>query len=245
MQAPASHLLFLGCPFGGLQESLRAKATAPAWNWLGDLRLTAAGSGAELHDLFSLSQEPPPADLIAALERCYPSPGIAARARLERFLSMRSSWTTKQLLTDLAARAAPARAVFLETDGCLRLETLERWLDTGIPLHIVHVVGSPETFTGRAREILQDRLYVAPDYRSHNGTFPTLEPQLAWYRIHRNIEIFLGALPPSAWSRVSSEALLNAARLDELPQTASAAMPGALHNERPADIAELAHRYGV
>lgn len=227
----------LGCPFVGLERLLPSLAEKSGRTYLGDLQLTAADSAGELRALLQRSQDAPPPDLIAAIRRYYPTPGDDTE-RLLRFLDLRSGWSTRQLLDDLLQRIAPVKAVLLETVNCLRIHTLERWLDLGIPVQVLHVVETPEDFIAAAQPALEGRLFVAPDYRSHEGPYPRMEPLLAWLRIHQNIEQMCAALPASGWSRITLGALCG-------PRLHANGELARHQPERwPAEVRELAAQYG-
>lgn len=240
MQLLSPHILLLGCPYNGLETLSAALGTQPGWQHLGELGLTATETVQELRELLQVSQEAPPEALLAALTLLLPHSADP--------LAASSTLSTRALLQQLINAAQPRRSVLLETHGGLRLQTLERWLQLSAPLLYVHVVEPPETFAAAAQAALRERLFVAPDYRSHHGPYPRLEPRLAWYRIHCNLEILRAGLPPAQQRRVTR------AKLDHaLAQHGAAGLLAALETAHPApnlpalpaDAQGLAAFYGL
>jgi hypothetical protein len=132
----------------------------------------------------------------------------AARRWLERRIDRPSS----DLLWEIAERVAPRQLVVPDTSAIWRPDLLRR-LDHQFPdARWLHVVRHPRRFSAVTIAAFHDRLFVPPDYKDHSYLCDPaiLDPQVAWYRAHLNLEAAVKARGIQGLTRrVRVEALLS------------------------------------
>lgn len=120
--------------------------------------------------------------------------GIVAAGR---WLARRADWTGAAMLADLARALAPNVLVSAETAVGWRPDFLDRLLDDLPDARLLHLVEHPRRWCREAAAALDGRLFIAPDYKDYAVNPPALDPQVAWFRVHRNLAA-AGALLPDA-----------------------------------------------
>lgn len=134
--------------------------------------------------------------------------GNAAIRYAHDWLRRRLDWTTSALLGALIEQLQPHTAVFPDTRSVWRPAWLD-WLVEALPeARFIHLVRHPRAQCDVIARHLKRESFVPPDYKDFGADgWPRIDPQLAWFRINRNIDSLLSDLPAGRWCRVIHEAL--------------------------------------
>ena len=124
-----------------------------------------------------------------------------------RWMERRADWSAAELLRVLGERVAPRLPVFGESALGWRPHELEGWLAQVPDARVLHLVRHPRQQCAEVAVRLHGPLFVPPDYKDYGVEPAVIDPQLAWYRINRNIEQGLAMLPPQQVRRMQAEEL--------------------------------------
>jgi len=130
----------------------------------------------------------------------------AARAWLRR----RADWSVTDLLAGFSERVAPRLPLLGESALAWRPHDVEGWLARVPDARVLHLVRHPRPQCAEVAARLRGPVFVPPDYKDYGVSPTVIDPQLAWYRINRNIEQAVAALPPVQQRRVQAEELFAA-----------------------------------
>jgi len=123
------------------------------------------------------------------------------------WLQRRADWTGAQLLDALSRALAPRVLITADTDVGWRPDQLDRLLDTCPDLRVLHLIENPRPWCLSRAEALKGRLFVAPDFKDYGVNPPIVDGQLAWHRVHTNVERAFEASSPSQYRRLRLEDL--------------------------------------
>ena len=126
------------------------------------------------------------------------------------WLKRRADWGSMELLDELGARIAPKLPVLAESGLAWRPHDVEGWLARVPDVRVLHVVRHPRAQCAELAVRLNGPLFVPPDYKDYGTDPAVIDPQLAWYRINRNIEQATAMLPAAQCRRVQAEDLFAA-----------------------------------
>ena len=178
---------------------------------LPELNLHLATTVEGLLSVFQITQGNVQDGLLRAVAELYcggqNGPGIAAA---REWLRRRGDWTSMELLDALSERIAPKLPVLAESGLAWRPHDVEAWLERVPDARVLQVVRHPRTQCAGVALRLQGPLFVPPDYKDHGVDPPVIDPQLAWYRINRNIGQALALLPAAQCRRLQAEDLFAA-----------------------------------
>ncbi|MDR3414724.1 MAG: sulfotransferase [Nevskia sp.] len=119
----------------------------------------------------------------------------AAIAAAEAWLKRRADWPSMDLLSEFAQHIAPGMPVLSESALGWRLLDIEGWLAQVPEARVLHLVRHPRPQCREVAARLKGPFFVPPDYKDYGVDPPAVDPQLAWYRINRNIEQAVAGLP--------------------------------------------------
>lgn len=143
---------------------------------------------------------------LAALQ--FGSQADAAIADAERWLARRSDWSGAMVLGEFARRLAPKTVVSADTAIGWRPDFLDRLLDEVPDIRLLHLIEHPRRWCRDAAAALEGRLFIPPDYKDYAVTPPELDPQLAWLRVHANLDEAGSYLPDARYRVLQVESLL-------------------------------------
>ncbi|HEU0198070.1 MAG TPA: sulfotransferase [Nevskiaceae bacterium] len=127
----------------------------------------------------------------------------------QRWLGRRGGWSWRTLMASLAEHAAPRGMALAASSAAWRVVWLERMAAAAPDICWVHVLCHPIVECARLAARLKQAGFVPPDYKDYGAErWPRIDPQLAWYRIHRNLQEVLSRQPPQRVWRLHVEDLL-------------------------------------
>lgn len=201
-------VFILAAPFSGAAALAARLGGHPQLYAISETSLFVADAVVELLEIFEIGQGGHGDGLLRALAELQhggqSDAGVAAAAQ---WLAAHAHWTTAELLQHLVELAAPRRLVMPDTDSVLRPGDLGRLQRDWPQAHIIHLIRHPWTQGARFARWLDDRLFVAADFRDHSVRPPPVDPQLAWLRINRNLEQWLLPHYAGRWQRCRDEDL--------------------------------------
>lgn len=118
----------------------------------------------------------------------------------QRFLEHRRDWRTSVLLEHILDRVAPRVTVLHDITAPLHIVELDRWFAATPSATFLHLLRHPVTFSEAAKQALQERLHIPPDYSDHSG-YPQLAPHLLWFRVHDTLRRELTSENNTVFSR--------------------------------------------
>lgn len=209
-------IFILAAPFSGASLLAEQLAAHPQLCVIPETQLFCADDVGALLEIFEISQGTNADGLLRALaELELGEQSEVSVAAAQAWLLDRQDWPTARVLAHLAERAAPRRLVLPEIDAVLRVADLQR-LQAGFPdAQIIQLVRHPWTQAAYLARWLDERLFVAPDFRDFSLMPAVIDPQIAWLRVNRNLETLLRPFYPSAWHRLRIETFEDAATADE------------------------------
>lgn len=190
-------LLVLAPPFGDASRVAAMFGAHPQAVLLPELHLTMADTIGRLLDLCTIAQAGLEDGLLRAVAVLFCGGDVDANSieRAREWLLRRADRGTEDLLWEFAERTAPRQLVVPDTSVGWRPDTL-RLLDAMFPdANWLHVVSHPRVYCGLAVAQLRKRLFIAPDFRDARIDPPLIDPQLAWLRVHANIDRAAAARP--------------------------------------------------
>jgi hypothetical protein len=134
----------------------------------------------------------------------------AGLAAAQAWLQRRADWRSFELLAAFGERLAPRLPVLAESELAWRPHDVEGWLAQVPDVRVLQVVRHPRVQCGAVAARLDGPLFVPPDYKDYGADPAVVDPQLAWYRINRNIEQALQTLPQAQFRRLQAEELFAA-----------------------------------
>ena len=129
-------------------------------------------------------------------------------AAAQHWLRRRADWSGGALLRSLAAQLAPRLLVTPETSCGWRIKDLERCLRENADARVLHLVEHPRAYCRERVAALSGRLFVPPDFKDYNARPPTLDPQIAWLRVHTQLRANLAGWPAAQVRVLAMERLL-------------------------------------
>lgn len=185
-QAP---IFLLAAPFSGASYLAGVLGQHPQLYAVPELNLFMADTVGELLEIFEIGQGTHGQGLLRAIAELecggQSDDGIdAARAWLQE----RTQWPVGELLQALQRRVAPRRLVVPDTETPLRLADLLRLRGAAAEAKTVQLLRHPYSACIGHAAWLNERLFVPIDFKDHGRHPPIIDPQLAWFRAHRNIE---------------------------------------------------------
>ncbi|MEW6169769.1 MAG: sulfotransferase [Pseudomonadota bacterium] len=195
--AGADPIFVLAPPFSGASLLAGVLDRHPQLAAVPELDLFMADSVGELLEIFALGQDTHGQGLLRALaEFEFGDQSDAGVARAQTWLRARVQWSSAVLLQSLAAMVAPRRLVIPDTESPLRPSDLQRLRRAAPDARVLQCLRHPYSVGVHHAAWLSDRLFVPIDFKDHGLPLPAIDPQLAWYRVHCNLERHLQAPGP-------------------------------------------------
>lgn len=216
MSAIQAPVFILAAPFSGASLLAAQLGAHPQLCVIPETNLFCADDVGALLEIFEISQGANADGLLRALAELEFGAQTDANVALAReWLAAHKDWTTSAVLAHLAARAAPRRLVLPDTDAVLRIADLKRLQRGFADAAIIQLVRHPWTQGALLAHWLAERLFVAADFRDFSVMPAAVDPQIAWYRTQRNLEMFLQPAYAARWQRVQIETFDDAATAAE------------------------------
>jgi hypothetical protein len=204
-------LLVLSAPGAEAARLAAMLGRHPAAYGLPELNLHLAPTVEGLLSVFQVTQGNAQDGLLRVVAELYcGGQGDADIDAAREWLKRRADWSSMELLNELGERIAPKLPVLAESSLAWRLLDVEAWLARVPDARVLQVVRHPRTQCAELASRLQGPLFVPPDYKDYGVDPAVIDPQLAWYRINRNIGQSLGALPAAQRRQVQAEDLFAA-----------------------------------
>jgi hypothetical protein len=115
---------------------------------------------------------------------------------------------TKDVLTKIMVRVAPKRLVEKSVTTVWKPEHLLRLGHNFPNAQFIHLTRHPRAQGKSMMEVIETDPIVRKEIMDHSTHPPTVDPQVLWYRIHKNIVNFLADIPDSRKLQVKGEDLL-------------------------------------
>jgi len=182
-------LIVLAPPFGDSSRVAAILGGHPDACLLPELHLTMAGSVGDLLDVFAVASGGYEYGLLRTVAEWFC--GGQNEAGVDgawEWLRRRADRSCEMLLWEFAERIAPRQIVLPDSSAGWRPDTL-RLLAAMFPgAPWLHLLMHPRVYSAATIPQLRGRLHIAPDFRDHRIDTPLLDPQVAWYRVHLNID---------------------------------------------------------
>ncbi len=182
-------IFILAAPFSGASFAAAVLGRHPALYAVPQLDLFMADYVGELLEIVDIGQGAHGDGLmraVATLEFGGQEDEHIDRAR--QWLRGRADITTAEVLHLLATMAAPRRLVVPDVETPLRTSDLLRLRAAAPRAEVVQLLRHPYTQGLVQAAWLRERLFIPADFKDHSRQPPVLDPQLGWFRVHRNIE---------------------------------------------------------
>ncbi|GAC1632915.1 MAG: sulfotransferase [Nevskia sp.] len=161
-----------------------------------------------LLELFALTDGSPGHGLLRAVAAvCFGAQSEPAVEQARAWLRRRADWTGAMLLDAFARSLAPQLLISADTGIGWRPDQLYRLLDTCPDLRILHLIEHPRPWCRARAAALGAHLFVAPDFKDYGVNPPIIDPQLAWHRVHTNLECAFETRPAAQYRRLRVEDL--------------------------------------
>ena len=134
---------------------------------------------------------------------------LASLDLARRWIFRRLDATTADVYRDLCERVAPLRMVDKSPAYCARRSSLDRVHRAFPGAHYLHLIRHPRSQGESMMKVAGGAMAVLADSVDYSTEPPTVDPQVAWYRVQRNIFRFLARIPPERQMRLRGEDLLN------------------------------------
>lgn len=201
-------LLVLSAPGAEAARLAAMLGRHPEAYGLPELNLHLAATVEGLLSIFHITQGNVQDGLLRTVAQLYcGGQDEAAIAAARDWLRRRADWSSMELLDELGGRIAPKLPVLAESGLAWRPHDVEAWLARVPDARVLHVVRHPRTQCAEVAARLNGPLFVPPDYKDYGVDPAVIDPQLAWYRINRNIEQAVAMLPPAQHRQVQAEDL--------------------------------------
>lgn len=208
---PAAPLLVLSAPGAEASRVAAMLGRHPEAYGLPELNLHLAPTLEGLLSVFHISQGNEQDGLLRSVAQLYcGGQGAPAIAAAREWLRRRGDWPSMDLLDELARRLAPRLPVLAESALAWRPHDLQDWLARVPDVRLLQVVRHPRRQCAEVAARLHGPLFVPPDYKDYGVDPAVIDPQLAWYRVNRNIERAAAALPAAQYRRLPVEDLFAA-----------------------------------
>jgi hypothetical protein len=227
---PADPIFILSAPFSGASYVAAVLGCHPSLYAVPQLDLFMADHVSELLEIVDIGQGAHGDGLLRALaELEFGGQDDHSIGRARQWLQSRADASTTEILHALATMAAPRRLVVPDVETPLRTSDLTRLRRAAPYADVLQVLRHPYAQGMVHATWLRERLFVPTDFKDHSKRPPVIDPQLGWFRAHRNIALQLGADPQIRVARqriedldVASEASLRALSVAlELPVDAA------------------------
>ncbi len=126
-----------------------------------------------------------------------------------RWIFRRLDATTADVYRDLCERVAPLRMVDKSPAYCARRSSLDRVRRAFPGAYYLHLVRHPRSQGESMMKVAGGAMAVLANSVDYSTEPPTVDPQVAWYRVQRNILGFLARIPSERQMRLRGEDLLN------------------------------------
>ena len=204
-------LLVLSAPGAEAARVAAMLGRHPEAYGLPELNLHLASTVEGLLAVFQISQGNERDGLLRAVGELYcGGQGLAGIAAAREWLRRRGDWSSMELLAEFGGRLAPKLPVLAESGLAWRPHDVQDWLAQVPDARVLQVVRHPRTQCAELALRLQGPLFVPPDYKDYGVDPAVIDPQLAWYRVNRNIEQAAAALPAAQVRRLQVEDLFAA-----------------------------------
>lgn len=124
-----------------------------------------------------------------------------------QWLQQRAAQPVGAVLDEIAARVAPDRLLFADSEAPLRPVDLRRLLRGNPDADLVYLVRHPWQQGCRFAAWMREAIFVPTDYRDYSQFPPLPDPQIPWLRANENIERLLAQWPAQRVHRIKSEEL--------------------------------------
>ena len=202
-------IMVVGVPDAGVHRLAAMLGMHPRALPLPEMALCLADTVDDLLSIADMADEGVIDGLLRALADYFGSGQTdAGIASARDWLQRRGGWSTQTVLQALVERIQPRDAVMPDTQAGWRPSWLDRMVEAHPEIRIVHLVRHPRTQCTEIAAHLRRESFVPPDYKDFGATdWPRIDPQLAWFRINRNIERALQELSPGRSRKVRLEEL--------------------------------------
>lgn len=134
---------------------------------------------------------------------------LASLDLARRWIFRRLDATTADVYRSLCERVAPLRMVDKSPAYCARRSSLDRLRRAFPEAYYLHLVRHPRSQGESMMKVAGGIMAVLADSIDYSTEPPTVDPQVAWYRVQRNILGFLARIPPERQMRLRGEDLLD------------------------------------
>lgn len=143
---------------------------------------------------------------------------LASVDMAKRWMFRRLDQSTGDVYRELATKIAPLRPVDKSPIYALQLTSMQRIHATFPNAFYIHLLRHPETQGQSIMNVAGGAMAILTNSIDYGTNPPTVDPQIQWYQIQRNILRFLSNIPASQQARFRGEDLLNdrIAQLTEL-----------------------------
>jgi hypothetical protein len=148
--------------------------------------------------------------LIRAVAHLYAGEqSLALLAMVRRWMVPRLRHSTADVYRELVRKAAPLRIVDKSPVYALRKEYLRKINEAFPDSYYLHLLRNPRTQGESMLQVADGVMAKLSDSVDYSTEPPTVDPQLSWYRLQRNIEEFLEGIPARRRLRLRGEDVLN------------------------------------
>jgi hypothetical protein len=133
---------------------------------------------------------------------------LASLDLARRWILRRLDATTADVYRDLCERVAPLRIVDKSPAYSSRRSNLDRIHRAFPGAYYLHLVRHPRTQGESMMKVAGGAMAVLANSIDYSTEPPIVDPQIAWYRVQRNILRFLARIPPERQLRLRGEDLL-------------------------------------
>jgi len=156
-----------------------------------------------------------------------------------RWILARLQKTTGEVYQELCRRVAPLRIVDKSPVYVESIDNLQRLQKTFPGAYYLHLVRHPRSQAESVMNVAKGMIAVMANSIDYSTDPPTVDPQISWYQVQRNIMGFLQRVPPERQMRMRGEDVLNGPR-EKLAEVCrwlgmdddEAALDAMLHPER-------------
>jgi sulfotransferase family protein len=137
---------------------------------------------------------------------------LASTDMARRWILRRLESGTVDVYWNLCERVAPLRIVDKSPAYCSKRSNLDR-IGRAFPNALyLHLIRHPRSQGESVLKVAEGAIAVLADSIDYSTEPPTVDPQIAWYRIQKNILGFLERIPEKRQMRLRGEDLLNEPR---------------------------------
>lgn len=204
-----SPVVVLGVPDAGVHRLAAMLGRHPQARPLPELSLCLTETVEELQAMADMADEGVIDGLLRALAFHFgPGQTDAGIAAAGEWLRRRADWPTRTVLVAMVERLRPCAPTLPETRAGWRPAWLDAELGAVPGTRFIHLLRHPRTQCTEIAARLRRESFVPPDYKDFGAPdWPRIDPQLAWFRINRNIDNALSGLSPDLRCRLRLEDL--------------------------------------